>query len=113
MNVEDRKYLKYVRIADLPEHYQDCVKAIGIVATFKLCEAFPGIPLYFKNIEKLLYPAKSAYIVDNFTGDNHRKLSIDTGLPLATVYEILTPSNNKKANNKADTPPKGEPLHEH
>ena len=113
MNVEDRKYLKYVRIADLPDHYQETINAIGIIATFKLCEAFPGIPLYFKNIEKLLYPAKQAYIINEFTGDNHRKLAIDTSLPLATVYEILTPSKNKKSRNKADTSTKGEPLHEH
>lgn len=98
MENDERKYLKYVRITDLPEHYQDTIRAIGIVATFKLCEAFPGIPLYFKNIKKLLFPAKAAYIIDNFTGDNHRRLAIDTRLPLATVYDVLTkyPSKNNK-----------------
>lgn len=100
MEMNDRKYLKYVRIRDLPEHYQDAVKVIGIVATFKLCEAFPGIPLYFKNIEKLLYPAKSAYIIDNFTGDNYRQLAIDTRLPVATIYDILKKHNDKKDDSK-------------
>jgi Mor family transcriptional regulator len=96
MEFEERKYLKYVRINDLPEHYQDAIKAVGIMATFKLCEAFPGIPLYFKNIEKLLHPAKTAYIIDNFTGDNHRRLAIDTKLPVATVYEVLKKHRDKK-----------------
>jgi Mor family transcriptional regulator len=96
VELTERKYLKYVRIADLPEHYQDAIKAIGIVATFKLCEAFPGIPLYFKNIDRLLYPAKSAYIIDNFTGDNHRRLAIDSCLPLASVYDILKKHHEKK-----------------
>jgi Mor family transcriptional regulator len=100
MEFEERKYLKYVRINDLPEHYQDAIKAVGIMATFKLCEAFPGIPLYFKNIEKLLHPAKSAYIIDNFTGDNYRRLAIDTRLPLATVYDILKKNSDKKDNGK-------------
>jgi len=96
MNFDELKYLKYVRINDLPEHYQDVIKAIGIVNTFKLSEAFPGIPLYFKNVEKLLYPAKSAYIIDNFTGDNHRRLAIDTRLPLPTVYDILKKHHDNK-----------------
>lgn len=113
MKFDERKYLKYVRINDLPEHYQDAIKAVGIVATFKLCEAFPGIPLYFKNIEKLLFPAKSAYIIDNFTGDNHRRLAIDTRLPLATVYDILKTHKDKKASNKGATSTKGDLSHEH
>lgn len=96
MELEERKYLKYLRIKDLPEHYQEASRVIGVLATLKLSEAFPGIPLYFKNIEKVLREAKKAYIVDNFTGNNHRQLAIDTGFALANVYTILNDYKEKK-----------------
>ena len=90
------KYLEYLQVEQLPEHYQDVVAVIGIDATVKLAEAFPGVPLYFKHVGRLLYPAKRAYIVDNFSGANHRRLALDTGLPLATVYDILKADSEGK-----------------
>lgn len=83
------KYLEYLQVEQLPEHYQDVVAVIGIDATVKLAEAFPGVPLYFKQVHRLLYPAKKAYILARFSGANQRRLALDTGLPLATVYEVL------------------------
>lgn len=89
MTIDHTKYLEYLQIEQLPEHYQDVVAVIGIAATVRLAEAFPGVPLYFKAVGRLLYPAKRAYIIANFSGGNHRRLALDTGLPLPTVYEIL------------------------
>ena len=89
MSESHEKYLEYLQVEALPEHYQDVIAAIGKEATIKLAETFPGVPLYFKKVASLLYPAKRAYIVDKFTGANHRRLALDTGLPLATVYDIL------------------------
>lgn len=83
------KYLEYLKTEDLSEHYQDVINVIGLENVIKLAEAFPGVPLYFKGVRNLLLPAKKAYIRANFTGANQRRLALDTGLALATVYEIL------------------------
>lgn len=83
------KYLEYLKTEELPEQYQEVIRVIGLDATLKLAEAFPGVPLYFKSVNRLLLPAKKAFIRANFDGGNHRRLALDTGLPLATVYEIL------------------------
>ena len=93
---EHTKYLEYLQVEALPEHYQDVVAVIGVNATVKLAEAFPGVPLYFKQVHRLLYPAKKAYILAKFTGANHRRLALDTGLPLATVYELLKADQEEK-----------------
>lgn len=90
------KYLEYLQVDQLPEHYQDVVAVIGIEATVKLAEAFPGVPLYFKQVSRLLYPAKRAYILAKSTGANQRRLALDTGLPLASVYEILKADHDEK-----------------
>jgi hypothetical protein len=102
MSDQHAKYLDYLQIEQLPEHYQDVVAVIGIDATVKLAEAFPGVPLYFKQVHRLLFPAKRAYIVDNFTGANHRRLALDTGLPLPTVYEVLKADREGKNGWKQD-----------
>lgn len=83
------KYLDYLQIEELPERYQEVALCIGTEAMVKLAEAFPGVPIYLKQADKILYPAKRAYVLDKFTGANHRRLALDTGLPLATVYDIL------------------------
>lgn len=102
MSEQHSKYVDYLQIEELPEHYQDVVAVIGIEATVALAQAFPGVPLYFKHVHKLLYPAKRAYIVDKFTGANHRRLALDTGLPLATVYDILKADREGKNGWKQD-----------
>lgn len=83
------KYLAYLKTEELPEHYQDVIETIGLEATMKLAERFPGVPLYFKQVRNMLLPAKKAYIRDKFDGRNHRQLALDTGIRLAMVYEIL------------------------
>jgi len=103
MNDQHAKYLGYLQVEELPEHYQDVVAVIGIDATVKLAEAFPGVPLYFKQVTRLLFPAKKAYILDKSTGANQRRLALDTGLPLASVYEILKADHEEKHAWKQDT----------
>ena len=63
MSESHEKYLEYLQVEALPEHYQDVVAVIGIDATVKLAQAFPGVPLYFKHVDRLLLPAKSAWAV--------------------------------------------------
>jgi Mor family transcriptional regulator len=79
----------YVVVEELPEQYQEAIRVIGLEATLKLCEAFPGVPLYFKSPHRLLLSAKKRYVKKNFDGRNHRKLALTTGLPLAMVYDVL------------------------
>ena len=83
-------WTEYLIIEELPDQYQEAIRVIGLEATLKLCEAFPGVPLYFKAPHRLLLPAKKRYVKKHFDGRNHRKLALTTGLPLATIYEILT-----------------------
>lgn len=90
------KYLEYLQVEALPENYQDIIAVIGIDATVKLAQAFPGVPLYFKHVDRLLLPAKKAYIIANSTGANQRRLALDTSLPLASVYEILKAEHEEK-----------------
>lgn len=83
------KYLKMVKIEELPERYMEVAQVIGVENMVRLAEKFPGVPLYFKQPDKILFQAKRDYILDNFTGSNRRELALDTGLPLATVYKII------------------------
>lgn len=96
MSDSHAKYLQYLQVEELPEHYQDVIAVIGIDATVKLAQAFPGVPLYFKHVDRLLFPAKQAYIISKFTGANQRRLALDTGLTLKTVYEILKADQEEK-----------------
>lgn len=96
MSNDHAKYLQYLQVEELPEHYQDVVAVIGIDATVKLAQAFPGVPLYFKHVDRLLLPAKKAYVLAKSTGNNQRRLALDTGLPLASVYEILKADHEEK-----------------
>lgn len=96
MNDQHEKYLEYLQVEALPEHYQDVVAVIGIDATVKLAQAFPGVPLYFKHVDRLLLPAKKAYILAKSTGANQRRLALETGLPLSSVYEILKADHEEK-----------------
>lgn len=94
--IDPDKLIPYINIEELPEHYQDTAAAIGIEAMLKLCQAFPGVPLYFKHVDKLLFPAKRAYVLEHFTGGNHRRLALEMNLPLATVYEMLKADREEK-----------------
>jgi Mor family transcriptional regulator len=97
------KYMEHLRIEDLPERYQEVALAIGIEAMIKLAEAFPGVPIYMKQPDRILLPAKRAYVLDKFTGANHRRLALETGLPLATVYDILKEEREEKQGWKQET----------
>lgn len=103
MNDQNAKYLEYLQVDALPERYQEVAAVIGAVAMVKLAEAFPGVPIYLKQAAKILYPAKRAYVLDKFTGQNHRRLALDTGLPLATIYEILKTDREEKHGWKQET----------
>lgn len=94
--IDPYKLMPYLKVEELPEHYQDAAAVIGVEAMLKLCQSFPGVPLYFQRVEETLRPAKKAYVVAHFTGSNHRRLALDVGLPLATVYEILKADREKK-----------------
>ena len=83
------KYLEYLKIEDLPEFYQMIAGEIGMENTLKLAKKINGKPLYLMDPDRLLLPAKKAYIKANFTGGNHYKLAFDTDLSLAKVYKIL------------------------
>lgn len=97
------KYLEYLDVGTLPEHYQDVAAAIGKEAMVKLAEAFPCVPIYLKRPDKILRKAKEAYILSNFTGANHRRLALDTSLALFTVYEILNKAREEKQGWKQET----------
>lgn len=96
MSDQHAKYLEYLQVEELPERYQEVALVIGKEAMVKLAVAFPGVPLYFKHVDKILYPAKRAYILDKFTGANHRRLALETGLPLATVYDLIKDDREEK-----------------
>jgi Mor family transcriptional regulator len=83
------KYLEHLKIEELPEFYQMVIEEIGLDNTIKLARKVNGKPLYLMDPDRLLMPAKKAYIHANFTGNNHYKLAFDTGLSLAEVYKIL------------------------
>ena len=96
MNERHLKYIEYVNVEALPEHYQDVAGAIGVEGMVRLAEAFPCVPIYLKRADKILYQAKRAYILAKFTGANHRRLALDTGLSLDAVYCIIREDREEK-----------------
>lgn len=93
--IDINRLLPYLKKDDLPERYQEVVDVIGVEATIRLSVAFPGVPLYFKHVDRILFPAKRAYVLEHFTGSNHRRLALETGLPLPTIYDILKPRHEQ------------------
>lgn len=90
------KYIDFLDVEKLPEHYQDVARAIGVEGMVKLAEAFPCVPIYLKRADKILRQAKEEYVLANFTGFNQRRLALDTGLSLDTVYQIIKKSREEK-----------------
>ena len=74
---------------DLTEHYQEVVAVIGLENTIKLAAAFPSIPIYLKNPNKLLMPVKIRYVHKHFNQHNHRKLARITGLSERYIYKLV------------------------
>lgn len=96
MNERHLKYLEYLDIETLPEHYQDVANAIGVEGMVRLAEAFPCVPIYLKRPDKILLQAKRAYVLAKFTGNNHRRLALETSLALNTIYDILKKDQEEK-----------------
>lgn len=103
MNDRHLCYLEYIDIDQLPEHYQDVARAIGVEGMVRLAEAFPCVPIYLKRADKILKQAKEAYVLANFNGANHRRLALDTGLSLERVYHVLKKAHEEKQGWKQET----------
>jgi Mor family transcriptional regulator len=103
MSDQHMKFLEYLQIEELPERYQEVALAIGVEAMVKLALAFPGVPIYLKKADSILFPAKRAYVLDKFTGANHRRLALETGLSLSTVYDLLKAGCEEKQGWKQET----------
>lgn len=79
----------YINVEQLPEDYQLLVQTIGLEMTIKLAYQFPKVQFYFKSPESLFLSAKEKYIRENFTGNNHRRLALDTSLSERHVYDVI------------------------
>ncbi|GIL19505.1 MAG: hypothetical protein DWB56_14820 [Candidatus Jettenia sp.] len=93
------KWLDEIDVSELPRHYQEMVRLIGIENTIKLIEHFGKMPFYFISLDGFIREKKKQYIIKNFTGNNHHELARVTGYSLAWVYEIL---RDQKALNKVN-----------
>ena len=90
------KYIDLLKVEDLPGFYQMVIETIGLEATIKLASKCKGRPIYLMDPNRLLLPAKKAYIRKNFTGGNHYQLAFDTDLSLAEVYKVLADAREKR-----------------
>jgi len=89
------KYLEYLDLEKLPGFYQMVIETIGLENTIKLAGKCKGKPIYLMDPDRLLMPAKRAYIMKNFTGGNHYQMAFDTNLSLSEVYKILSQAREK------------------
>jgi len=73
----------------LSEDYLIAANAIGLDNVRKLAAALPSEMFYLVDEDLVFMSAKKRWIVENFTGNNHRRLSIETRLSQPFVYKIL------------------------
>ena len=85
---------------DLTENYRLIVGVIGLENTIKLAAAFPSVPIYLKNPDKLLMPVKIRYVHKHFNKHNHRKLALITGLSERYIYKLVMEKGDQDAQQK-------------
>lgn len=73
----------------LSEDYRIVAGIIGWDDTLVLAQYLPGETFYLKGVDVVFIEAKKAYIRAEFTGANHRRLAMETGLSQVYVYETL------------------------
>lgn len=88
-------WLKYVDPTELNEDYQLIVQAIGLEAAIKLAFTLPSVHFYLKEPEKVFRPAIERYIIDNFSGLNHRQLALQCRVSERFVYNVIASHREK------------------
>lgn len=73
----------------LSEDYRIVAGCIGWDDAITLARSLPGETFYLKGVDVVFIEAKKAYIRAEFTGANHRRLAMETGLSQVYIYETL------------------------
>ncbi len=84
-----------INIEQLPEDYQLLVRTIGMEATVRMANELKSVHLYLKHPDKLFLPAKNEWILEKFTGGNHRLLALEVGVSERYVYDLVAESREK------------------
>jgi len=81
---------------DLPGDLRLVATHCGVDVALSLADKMGGVHLYITKAENALMPRKKKYVVEHFTGNNHRDLALATGLSEREVYKILAATQEDK-----------------
>lgn len=77
-------------IKDIPNSYRDIAATIGVDSFVKLCSLLGGTSMYIPTRRTILKPVRDTNIKREFTGSNHRELSLKYGICETQVRKILS-----------------------
>ena len=83
------EWIREIKPDELPEHYQQLEKLVGMENTLKLAGFYNKQGFYFSGLDELIRKKKREYIIKNFNGKNHKELARITEYSEQWVYEIL------------------------
>lgn len=92
--------LKYIDPTKLPWDYQELIDIVGLEKTLEIAARCGGTHVYLEKLDTILMPAKRAYVLARFSGENEepfhvRQVARDINLSQETVYEMLRKRNRK------------------
>ncbi len=92
---EDKKqtWVDMLKPEELPGDLQLVAEACGMDVAIRLAENLNSMQLYISSIDRLISKKKQEYIIENFTGSNHKQLALETRYSLKWVYKILAQDN--------------------
>lgn len=90
------KWLDSLKPDDFPGDMQLVAQQCGVDVAVKLAEKMGSVRIYVIPIKRILAQKVGKYIIENFRGNNHKELAIETGVSESHVYDVLI--RNKKSN---------------
>lgn len=84
-----RELAKQLTINMLPDVCKEIAEIVGIEATFEICDALGGTPIYLPKSESLLSPILRETVRKEYNGYNRVQLARKYGVSLRTVEIIV------------------------
>ncbi len=100
------KWLNSLKPDDFPGDMQLVAKLCGVEVAVKLAEKMGSVRLYVIPIKRILAQKVERHIIENFRGNNHKELAIETGVSESYVYGVLM---RKKVGRKQQSSPELRP----
>lgn len=95
----EKMLLEEVKPEDIAEPQKDLVEAIGMKAFIQGTMKIGGGSWYFPTVRKLLYNVKKRKVMEEYNGNNIKKLATKYNIAESSAYKIIEESRSQKKEN--------------